>query len=436
MDALGGLLTTGALGVVAVLVLALFRRHPRVAFAAWLAALGAVPVWVGVSLVIDLEPHVPATLAALAALLLAAPAGREVTGIRLTVVDGVVALVVLAGAVAFTGGGTSFSDTFVLCVQWLGAYLLGRLIAYRVGLPWVYGAVAVAFTAVALLALLEFLTGWNPFVTLPGSGSLHDAWSPIQLRGGQARAEGAFGHSIALGTSLALALPLTLAAPFRAWVRMAMAVALISAAAVTFSRAGLATAAFGVVLTVVFLRTGLSRRVRALVSAGVVVAAVGFASLVSDVFDAAGDEATGSAGYRWLLLDLVPHMRPLGLSEVTYWSPTGQRYYGPFRSIDNALVLLGLNYGWAPLALVLALLLLAVGCVLTGRATAPTVALVAQIPAFVSVALITQYATFTWFVAGLAVCSQAMAAGRPEPPRERLPDLPLSSPEMGKVASG
>ena len=68
---------------------------------------------------------------------------------------------------------------------------------------------------------------------------------------------------------------------------------------------------------------------------------------------------------------------------------------------------MGLTYGWVPLACVLAMLLAGVGCLLTGRATAPTIALLAQVPAFATVALITQYSTFTWFVAGLAVFSQA-----------------------------
>ena len=56
------------------------------------------------------------------------------------------------------------------------------------------GGLAVLLAAlmlVAALALVEFVTGWNPFVHVPGSGSLYEAWSPIQERGGIARAEGA-----------------------------------------------------------------------------------------------------------------------------------------------------------------------------------------------------------------------------------------------------
>ena len=44
--------------------------------------------------------------------------------------------------------------------------------------------------------------------------------------------------------------------------------------------------------------------------------------------------------------------------------------------------------------------------VLTGRGSAATIAVVAQIPAFATVALITQYSIFVWFIIGLAVTSQ------------------------------
>ena len=50
--------------------------------------------------------------------------------------------------------------------------------------------------------------------------------------------------------------------------------------------------------------------------------------------------------------------------------------------------------------------------VLRGKATAATIAVVAQIPAFATVALITQYAIFAWFVIGVAATSQLMAPAR------------------------
>jgi len=431
-----GVLLQGAALLVGVLGLIAVRNAPRLALVVWLVGLCAVPVWAGVRVVVDLEPEVLVTLALLVCLLPLVPGNRALLVSRLTPADGLVAVFVLASLVPVAVGEAAFSDVFVLLAQWTAAFLAGRLLGRRLPLPWVYGAIAVAFTVVAVLALVEYLTGWNPFVHVPGSGTLYDDWSPIQDRGGQARAEGAFGHSIALGASLALAVPLTLAAPFRASLRVAMTVLQVAAAAVTFSRVGLVTAVLGVVLTVVFLRPGLPVRVRAMVTGGLVVVGAGLASWLSGVFSAAGAEATDSAGYRWALLELVPGMVPLGQSPTMYRSPSGERLFGSFHSIDNALILLGLTYGWVPLAVLVVLLLLAVGCVVSGRAGAPTIALVAQLPAFVSVALITQYATFTWFIAGLAVLGQSLpdrrtpvAAPPPGSPAGRN-DLVRASPGM------
>jgi hypothetical protein len=434
--ALEGFLVAGAVAVVAALGAVALGRSPRLALAVWLVVLCAVPVWVGVSVVVDWEAQVLVTVGVLTCLVAFRPrTGTPLVG-RVTLPDLVVGLFVVAALVPVALDATTFSDVFVLLAQWTGAFLLGRLIGSQVGLDWAYAAVAVAFTVVAVLALVEFATGWNPFVQIPGQGLLHADWSPIQERGGRARAEGAFGHSIALGAGLAMAIPLTLAAPFRAGVRVPMAMLLAAAAAVTFSRTGLVTAVLGAVLTVVFLRSGLSARVRAVMTVGMVVVAAALGSLLSTVFAAAEAEASASAGYRRALLDLVPDIALFGRSASAYRLATGETYFGDFSSIDNALLLLALRYGWVPLVLVAGLLLVACGLVLWGRATAPTVALVAQIPSFAGVALITQYATFVWFVAGLAVYSQSVARHRPpgpEAPDEHTYDL---SPEMGEVRVG
>ncbi len=418
----------GALGVV------VLRQAPRLAFGVWLAVLCLVPVWAGVTVVIDWEPEVVVTLLVLAALMSLRPRGGARLAGGLTAADGLVALFVLAALVPLVTGATSVSDVFVLTAQWTGAFLVGRLVGHRVDPAWVYGALAVAFALVAVLALAEAATGWNPFVQVPGSGSLHEAWSPIQERGGRARAEGAFGHSIALGASLAVALPITLVAPFRPAVRGALAALLLAASAVTFSRVGLLTAVLGVVLCVLFLRNGLSRRLRLAVVSGLVVVGAAVSSLLAGVFDAAGAEASDSAGYRLALLDLVPEIALFGRSDSAYRLATGDSFFGDFRSIDNALLLLGLRYGWVPMVLVTVLLLAACATVLRGRATAPTIAVVAQIPSFVSVALITQYATLLWFVAGLAVFAQATARRTAEPVPDPAAERSPRSPEMGTAS--
>ena len=406
----------GAVAVVLALGLLVMARAPRLGLAGWLIALGFVPVWVGVSVGVGLESHVVASVGLVASLLPVLVRGSRLATVRLTWGDALLALFVLASLVPVFSGRVTFSAAFVVAVQWTAAFLAGRLIGYRVPLTWVYAALAVAFTAVAGLALVEFATGWNPFLTIPGDASLRATWAVLEHRGGEARTEGAFGHSIALGASLALAVPITLAAPFRTAVRLGMVVLMLAAAVVTFSRIGLVTAVLGAVLAVLFLRTELPPRLRVAAIAGLVVVGAGFSSLLSSVFAAAGTEATNSADYRLALLDLVPHLEPFGWASTAYQVAgrtvlaNVQTTDGSLQTIDNALLLIGLSYGWVPLVLVLLGLLVSACYLLSGRVTAPTISLVAQIPAFATVALISQYSTFTWFIAGLAVFSQSAAS--------------------------
>jgi hypothetical protein len=409
-------LSTGTLAWV------LLHRAPRAALVGWLIAVCAVPVWVGLTFVVELEPHVAASAGLVACLLPGVLAGRHAVRGRVTPADGLLAVFLVAALVGAVAGRSTISDVSQLVVQWTGAFLAGRIIGHRVPLRWVYGAVAVSLSVVAVVALIEFLTGWNPFVAIPGSGSLYDDWSPIQERGGRARAEAAFGHSIALGASLALAVPLALAARFRSGVRVTMALLLVAASAVTFSRIGLLSAIGGIALSVLFVRSGLSARLRWAVIGGLTLAGAGLSPLIAGTFDAAGAEATDSAGYRVDLLTLIPTLQPFGLADSLYESPIGEQSFGGFRSIDSALLLVGLDYGWVPMVVVVLLLAVGVWCLATGRATAPTIAVVAQIPALATVALITQYSTLLWFVAGLAVFSQA--AARDEARKTPAPQSP------------
>lgn len=405
----------GAVGVLLVALLLLLARMPRLAFAGWAVVLCFVPVWVGVTFLVGLEGHVIATVGLLLSLLPGLVRGRLLAPPRLTWGDGIFVVFLLVTLIAVLSGRVTFSDTFLVGVQWAAAFLVGRLICYRVPLTWVYGVIAVVFTGVAVLALVEYTASWNPFLDLPGDASLRGTWALVEFRGGGPRTEGAFGHSIALGASLALAVPIALAAPFRPVLRLVTVVLMLAATVVTFSRIGLVTAGVGAALAVLFLRSDLPRRLRLAATAGLVVVALASASLLSDVFEAAGTEASDSANYRLQLLSLIPDLQPLGWASTAYEVAgrmvlaTVQTSDGTLHTIDNALLLVGLSYGWVPLAVLLVGLFLAAGSVLSRRVTAPTIALVAQIPAFATVALITQYSTFTWFVAGLAVFSQSVA---------------------------
>lgn len=428
-----------SLGVLAVVVL---RRWPRLALGSYLVVLAFLPVWAPVTGPLPFQPQVLWGLVTLAAVLplVARPRLHPVAA------DGLVALFVLASVLPLLAGRSSVTSVLVVAVQWLGAYLIGRTIADRAGYDRVLRAVAVVFTVVAALALVEFLSGWNPFLLVPGSGTRHETWAVLQERGGVTRAEGAFGHSIALGAALSMAVPMTLAAPFPLVARVLMVMVMVGGVVVTFSRIGLITTVLGLVLSLVALREEMTRRLRLLLAASVVAVGLAVLPLLSRVFASAGDEAAKSAAYRGDLLSLVGEMRALGFSSAFYRSPTGEVYFGSFRSIDSALILQGLTYGWISLALAVLLLAVGVLAVVTGRASAPTIALVAQVPAFATVALITQYSTMVWFVGGLAVFAQvlrrrplpsspsAAPPGRSDAPSPQLVSRPGDAPYAGRPA--
>jgi hypothetical protein len=142
----------------------------------------------------------------------------------------------------------------------------------------------------------------------------------------------------------------------------------------------------------------------------------------------AGGEAAGSAAYRADLLTLVPQMRLLGVAEVFQVLPDGTAYFGNFRSIDSALILLGLSFGLIPLVAVAGLLVAAAVLMLRGKATPPTIALVAQLPSLATVALITQYSFFLWFICGLAVSTQII-----QRQHEKLVNPDFRMPPIGRI---
>ncbi|MGY1750492.1 hypothetical protein [Modestobacter sp. SYSU DS0511] len=390
-----------ALGALTLVVL---RRWPRLALLSYLVVLSFVPVWAGISVGVYFQPQVLWGLLVIAAAL-PTTAG---SALRPVAVDVLLGLFVLASLAPLLAGRATLTSVFVVAVQWLGAFLAGRLIAHRTGYEWCLRVVALVFTVVAAGAVAEYLTGLNPFVLIPGAADQYAVWGTIQERGGVARAEGAFGHSIALGAALSMAVPMTLASSFRLGARLGMVLMMVAGVVVTFSRIGLVTTVIGIVLSIAVMREELPARLRVLLAGSVAAVGVAVLPLITRVYAAAGDEASNSAHYRGDLLSLVEDMRALGFSSAFYRSPTGDVFFGAFRSIDSALVLQGLTYGWVSLAAAVLLLGWACLAVVTRRAAAPTIALVAQIPALATVALITQYSTMVFFVGGLAVYAQSL----------------------------
>lgn len=412
--------------VVVLLVYVILRRSPKLAISFWLFMICFVPVWIGVGLGASGAFYVP--MASGAAAVVAAsliPASKFRPGITDALM---VVLVLLTIAALFTGNKTiALSFVVSLATYFVVGYVLGRVIPARVEITWIYGVIAVMFSIVAVLAIIEFLSGFNVFVQIRAGNLAFATWGSIQERGGVLRAEGAFGHSIALGSSLALAIPLTLASAFRFWMRAGMILVMLLATALTFSRIGVVGALLGLVLSILFLRGSLSVRMRAALASVGAVAVLALYPLVSNVFTNAGAEADGSAAYRDDLLTLIDRMNVIGVADSVRRSADDQVYFGNFRSIDSQLILTGLSAGVLVLSAVIIALIIAILLVLTGRASAATIAVVAQIPALMTTALITQYAIFLWFVVGLAVATQLSPSRRPGHTFERHP---AASPTM------
>lgn len=402
VDRLSLLLLLAAIAVVAAILL---RNAPKFALVLWLVSVGFVPIWFGLNVGFYFTPA--ALVGGLVLVALAPYSGQ-----RMTMVDwGVLSLVVACIAPVAVGGST-VTSLFVVITGWGVAFLLGRLLPARLSLTWIYSCASVVFTVIAVLSLIEFVLNWNPYVEFHVANELYQAWGDLQERGGLMRTEWAFGHSIALGGSLAMVIPLALASGFRFRTRAIMVTVMLLAILTTFSRTSIICAGLSLVLSMWTLQLELSTRARAAIAAAAAAVAVATIPFMTGVFSAAGSEATNSASYRGKLTSLIGDISILGFSTSAFRDPSGDLRFGRFQSIDSALLLAGLTYGWLALILICILLVIAVAAVVARRATAPTTALVAQIPAFATVALITQYSMVVWFIGGLAVASQAL---RPAP---------------------
>ena len=320
-------------------------------------------------------------------------------------VDVLVVGFVLLVLAAYLVGGSTWGHVLIVLFGWLVPYVWGRFVLVRVEAEWLYSCIAVAATAAAVLGIIEFATGFNPFVGIAMPNGAWRTWHELQPRGGFVRAEGAFGHSIAFASALAMSTVFVIVTRWPSWVRLACLAVIVTAVGMSFSRIGLITLAITLVLAVLLLGRWMTRAMRVGVVVLLVAASAVAVPLLGDVFTAAGEEAGGSAEYRSDLATLFGDMRALGIT--TSWTvlPSGETYYGSFQSIDSELVLTGLRFGIVPLVVLVVAIVACVLGLLRGRATPAAVAIAAQIPAFAAVALITQYGYLVWFLAGLAVTS-------------------------------
>lgn len=402
----GALLVLVPLALCAALVgVFLFRASPRATFAVWLIVLFFLPVWVGASAGFFWAAVTLVTLLAIAA---------SLHDVRLTAADGLMAAFALLCLVLFALRSASLSATVIALLEWTVPYIWGRLVLARVPAAFLIRAIAAVATAAALLALLEFATGTNVFVGIPGPGPWTE-WSQLQPRASFLRAEGAFGHSIALGAALAMSAAFVIASGWRTPIILLSLAAIVGGIVVTFSRIGLGTAALTIGLSMLLL-PGLSRALRGAIAVGAALAAAMILPFLGDVFLEAGDEAGGSADYRGGLLSLLGEVQILGTAGDWTGRTAGGVYLGAYaRSVDNTLLVVALRFGWIPALLVLAMfVLVAIALIARQRADPASIAVAAQIPALFAVALITQFGMLLWFLVGVAVAWPA--PGRDETP--------------------
>ena len=105
---------------------------------------------------------------------------------------------------AFLFRGSTWGHVLIVLFGWFVPYVWGRFVLVRVEPEWLYACIAVVATAAAVLGIIEFSTGFNPFVGIVMPNGAWRTWHELQPRGGFVRAEGAFGHSIAFASALAM----------------------------------------------------------------------------------------------------------------------------------------------------------------------------------------------------------------------------------------
>lgn len=405
----------------AFVMLVVLRAAPRLTVILWIAVLFFVPIWVGVSLGPFWSAITLMTVAALASC---------TAGVELTPADGLIAAFVVLLVGQFALGLTSLSATVIALAEWVLPYVWGRLILTRVSAGFLFSVLAAAAGLAAALAVVESVTSTNVFVSIAiGSPSLIEVWAPLQPRGNLVRAEGAFGHSIALGAVLAMSSAFVLASSWRLVLRLLVLVPIAVATLLTLSRIGLVTFVLTLALSLIALPQ-LTVRARVLIAGAGLVAVIVVVPFVSDVFLDAGQEAAGSADYRLDLWGLAAVIPVFGSAPDIAGLTIDGRYLGVFaKSVDNAPLVAALRVGWVPAALLLAVVAAAViPLVRRGQANPASVAVAAQVPGLFAVAWITQYAVFFWFAVGLAV--SFASASRPsafDPARMRADTLATRS---------
>ena len=378
-------LLAGWATVAALLVAAMWRR-PRLALLTWLLSVAMVPHWIGFSFVFFVP--VQSAIALLAIVAIGASMGFKFTAfdVYFAAIIGIAVVVVLLG-----GGSQQFWVDLIL--QWVFPYAMARVVVPATGVGFAVKAVAIIFAIVGGLAVIEFILSWHPFVGWKVNSLQYRNWGSIQIRGGLDRSEWAFGHSIALGGSLALAIPFVLKSTFGRWWKLLMLIAIFAGTALTLSRGAIIAALFTLLLCgLIYSRHG----IRAALVMTTCVALTVFPDRLREFAYGGTSETQLSAGHRGdLYSTLLPILSPFGRSDDLALT----RYI----SVDSAFLYIGIYFGWVLVVMLLIPLTVIAIRLISGRASLVEAGLLGHLPLLLTVALITQYQSFLFFVAGFAV---------------------------------
>lgn len=392
-------------GMTALLLFFACVAHPKFAVVLWLISVCFLPFWLGVDNPFYLPASSLAGFVVLGGAYLRNPwrIGRVDIAVLLFC-----ALCLVCGVVGLSRPG----DVTNVVTQWLLSFIIGRLLVQRAGLSFTYRAIAYVFTAAAVCSIVEFFFDWNPYYSWVVDNTQYLAWGHEQDRGGIVRAEWAFGHSIALGCSLAMSIPIALACNFKPVVRAGLIALLLGGTVVSFSRSGMISAVFALLLSLLFFSGKEKTRGKLAVVLTLGIMAWFAIPKVLAVFVEEGRRATISADYRLTLIDLIPSMNPLGLAKGYTEPSRGEFYFQGFKSIDSTFVLLGVSFGYLVALLALAAVAWLTWQVIRRTSSAPAISILAVVPALFTVALITQFGSIFWFFLGMLSLHDCVLAQR------------------------
>jgi hypothetical protein len=378
----------------AALVVAALWRRPRLALLTWLLSVAMVPHWIGFSAIFFVP--VQSAIALLAIIAIGVSMGFKFSAfdVYFAAIIGIAVVVVLLG-----GGSQQFWVDLIL--QWVIPYVMARVVAPAAGIEFAVKAVAIVFAIVGGLAIIEFLLSWHPYVGWTANSQQYRNWGSIQIRGGLDRSEWAFGHSIALGGSLALSIPFVVASTFARSLKVLMLIVIFAGTALTLSRGAVIAALFTLLLcSLIYGRYSL----RAALVVATCVALVVFPDRLREFAYGGTSETQLSAGHRGdLYSTLLPILSPFGRSDDLALT----RYV----SVDSAFLYIGIYFGWAIVVMLLIPLAFVAIRLISGKASVIEAGLLGHLPLLLTVALITQYQSFLFFVAGFAV--QMAVTGKP-----------------------